>query len=152
MTRPILKAGRQTDAGYTYATVLVLIVSLSLAAQASWIPAATNLKRADEQELLHRGEAYARAIQSYYSADPAKPEFPPNLEALLSDPRAPERRHIRRLYDPVVVADWQLIPAEDGGVSGVVADSGEMAMMRLDWEGLPAEQRYKDWKFLFVPG
>ena len=112
------KAGR-TEAGYTYVTVLVALVAMALAAQVTFVPTATELRREDEAELIFRGQEYARAIDSYYRADPARPIYPPTLDALLQDPRASERRFIRRLYDPLIGDQWDEIPAADGGIVGV---------------------------------
>ena len=52
-----------------------------------------------EAELLFRGQAYRRAIESYYRANGV---YPRALEDLLKDPRFPSKRHIRSLYpDPM---------------------------------------------------
>ncbi len=146
---------KRGEAGYTFAAMLVLLVALALGAQATVIPTSTERQRAAEEELIHRGLAYARAIESYWRADPENPAFPPTLEALLDDPREDGRRHIRRLLDPVIAEDWTLIPAEGGGISGVAPDSNDAPFKRSGFpEGVDFPEdvtAYADWQFVFDP-
>lgn len=143
------------EAGYTFAAMLILIVALALGAQATVVPTSTETRRAAEDELIHRGLAYARAIESYWRADPDDPAFPPGLDALLDDPREDGRRHIRRLVDPVIASEWEVIRADGGGIAGVrpASDAGPFRQ-----SGFPAGMtvperatRYSDWEFVFDP-
>lgn len=143
------------ERGYTYAALLIVLVALGLGAQAAIVPTSTAIRRAQEEELIHRGLAYARAIESYWSAEPGKPAFPPDLEALLDDPRAEGRRHIRRLLDPVIATEWRPLPADSGGIAGVQPVSGEMPFRLADYpEGMVTPESvsaYSDWEFRFTP-
>lgn len=143
------------EAGYTYAALLIVLVGLGLTVETAFIPPATEARRADEAELIFRGMAYRRAIESYYLADPGVPEFPPNLDALLEDPREEGRRHIRRLYEPVIASDWDLIEAEGGGIAGVVPESELTAFRRAGFpEGMEVAEEaeaYTGWRFVFDP-
>lgn len=146
---------RSSEAGYTYISVLVMVVGVALAAQSTWIPASTTSKRASEDELIFRGTAYAQAIESYWRADPENPSFPSTLEDLLIDPRDGVTRHIRRLYEPVFSRDWTIVQAEEGGIKGV---SPGARIQPLKTANFPAEmiantesQVYSDWIFAFEP-
>ncbi len=150
------KAGpTKGEAGYTYAALLVLIFALALGATATTIPPSTTFQRNAEAELIHRGQSYARAIESYWRADPDNPEFPPTLEALLDDPRENGRRHIRRLLDPVIASEWRVIWADTGGVLGVSPASEKPSFRRSSF---PEQMRVEDgavtyaqWTFVFDP-
>ena len=143
------------ERGYTYAALLIVLVALALGAQAAVVPSSTAIRRAQEEELIHRGLAYARAVKSYWAAEPGNLAFPPSLDALLEDPRQEGRRHIRRLLDPVIATEWRLLRAEDGGIAGVQPVSGEVPFRQADYpEGLAAPESvtaYSDWEFRFDP-
>ncbi len=143
------------EAGYTFATLLVVLVALALGAQATIIPTSTEVQRERERELIHRGLAYARAVESYWRADIENPAFPPSLDALLDDPRTEGRRHIRRLLAPVIATDWRLVMAEDGGIAGVSPVSDKIPFKQADFpDGLTVPEDagiYADWQFVFDP-
>lgn len=114
--------------------------------------------REKERELLFIGQQFRTAIRRYYEAVPARPSYPPNLEALLLDARLPSvQRYLRRIYrDPLSgSAEWGLVPAPGGGIMGVyslatgtpVRTAGFPA--GLGWTGSP--QGYAEWKFIHVP-
>ena len=146
------KAG---EAGFTYAALLIVLVGLALGVQAAAIPTATITQRASEDELIHRGLAYVRAIESYWRADPDEPAFPPTLDALLLDPRDGETRHIRRLLPPAAGENWELLFADEGGIRGVAPVSDSVPFRQ---SGFPPEvvtpdgaMGYSDWQFVFDP-
>jgi hypothetical protein len=145
------KAG-PTEAGYTYVAMLVVLVALALAAQVTFVPTATDLRRAAEEELIFRGRAYARAIESYYDSDPGPQQFPQRLEDLLDDPRSDGLRHIRRLYESGTGAPWQEMEAAAGGIMGVSVTSPWKPFRRSQ---LPAgvfieenSDGYAEWQFV----
>ncbi len=158
--RPISRAGRTDtaprgrDEGYTYITILVVMVAAALAAQTAWIPTGTEARRAAEAELLFRGQAYASAIESYYQAD-SPGTYPGSLADLLEDPRSEGRRHIRRLYPPVFSEEWQLLPAADGGIAGVAIASDKVPFKRSGFSaklaGFENAETYADWEFYAQP-
>jgi len=94
------------------------------------------LKAEREQELLYRGSAYRRAIQSYYEAGGALKQFPRTLDDLLKDSRtASGKRHIRALYpDPMNKSEkpeWLLIRARTAASAVSPAKAGTNRSNRL---------------------
>jgi len=117
---------------------------------------AEEAERDREEELLRVGEAYARAIASYYHAVPdGEKRFPTQLGDLLQDKRLPgTRRHLRKLYaDPLAPERaWGLMRAPDGGVAGVFSQDSRQPWRRGAVESdalalMPNPVRYSDWKF-----
>ncbi len=120
-TSPVGKAPNR-QRGFTYAAVLAAVVIVGIGAEVTYLSMARIVQADREAELLFRGQAYHRAIESYYRANGS---YPRALEDLLKDPRFPSRRHIRVLYeDPMAKGkDWLLIRASDGGIGGVASSS-----------------------------
>lgn len=144
----------KAEGGYTYLTMLIVVFTVTLAAQATWVPASTVSIRAKEQELIFRGQAYKAAISSYYLADTKNPSLPHSLEDLLDDPRSPGRRHIRSLYeDPISRGQWSVITGE-GGIIGVASKSNrhptKTSGFPYDLENFDNSAAYSDWHFIFV--
>ena len=144
------------ESGYTYISILLVVFALALTAQSTWIPASTTARREAETELLFRGLAYRAAIESYYLRDAERPQFPPNLAALISDPRYDGVRHLRVLYDnPLAKADWAIIPAPVGGIAGVAPRSDTRPLKQAGFSKSIKEfaesDSYAQWKFVFNP-
>ncbi len=142
------------QAGYTYITMLMALVVVALMAQTTWFPQRTESLRQREDELIFRGLAYRNAIQSYWNAGGKDARFPPTLDSLLYDPRIEGRRHIRRLYAPVVGEEWRLIWS-NGGIAGVAPVSVEKPFRTAGFPlgiSVNGEGRsYSDWEFVFTP-
>lgn len=147
------------QAGFTYLGVLFLVALMGLAMASFGTVASMQRKREKESELLFVGHQFRRAIELYYEGSPGGGKrYPPNLEALLQDPRTPAvRRYLRRVWrDPVSgKPQWGLVEAPGGGVMGVFSLSGEQPVKRanfdtadVDFEGKAA---YSDWKFVYTP-
>ena len=90
-----------------------LLVGLSIMAvlMSAALPVWSHqMKREREEELIWRGQQYARAVglfQRKYANT-----FPPTLDVLV------EQRFLRKKYkDPITNSDFQIIPA-GGGVPG----------------------------------
>ena len=150
------QAGRdQRQAGYTYVSVLAVLAVMAVAAQTTWIPSRSERLRDAEAELLFRGDAYRRAVASYWAAGGADPRLPSGLDDLLDDPREPGRRHIRRLYDDPLGGGWTLLYGEDGGIAGVASSSPEAPRRRAffppGYEAFEEAGTYADWEFRFEP-
>lgn len=114
-------------------------------------------QRSLESELLFVGQQYRTAIRQYYEAPPGG-TYPPSLEALLLDPRAPAiRRYLRRPYrDPLTgAAQWGLVQAPQGGIMGVYSLSPEKPIKQANFppilEWAPNLASYADWKFVYLP-
>lgn len=147
------------QSGFTYLGVLFLVALMGLGMASFGTVASMQRKREKESELLFVGHQFRRAIELYYEGSPGGAKrYPPNLEALLQDPRTPGiRRHLRRIWrDPVSgKPQWGLVEAPGGGVMGVFSLSGEQPVKRasfdeadVDFEGKAA---YSDWKFVYTP-
>ncbi|MBX3660718.1 MAG: hypothetical protein KF740_19965 [Ramlibacter sp.] len=143
--------------GFTLLLTLAALTVLAIATQQVMVVVSEQARRDREEDLLRVGEAYARAIGSYYSASPGMvKEWPRSLKDLLHDKRyVGTLRHIRDLYpDPVTRStDWGIIESEDGGISGVYSKSLESpirtARINLETLQLPASRQYADWIFLY---
>jgi type II secretory pathway pseudopilin PulG len=146
---------RSDERGFTVAFLLLLILAVAAAAAAWRIPAAHEWQREKEAELYFRGQAYRRALRSYYLAV-SPHRYPTHLEDLLLDPRFQHRRHIRALYaEPFTEAGtWVLLPAAGGGIQGVATP---FQGQPLQTKNLPLEfksidtSNYKNMLFLANP-
>lgn len=149
----MLKAGainsRNSQGGYTYVTALAFLVTTTLAAQVTFMPSGNVAKRALEEEIIFQGRAYRDAIKSYWEYD--EPIYPRNLDDLLTDPRASEIRHLRRLY---AIDNWNIVFNADGTVQGVVPRREGIPLKQgnfaVDIEEFEGAQSYAEWEFVFV--
>lgn len=115
-------------------------------------------QREREQELLFAGDAYRKAIGSYYESSPGNKVYPKTLEELLLDKRFPfKKRHLRKLYaDPMrPSAAWSLVKLQ-GNIIGVHSTSQatpiKQAHFGLAYESFAEAKQYSDWKFVYTPG
>jgi type II secretory pathway pseudopilin PulG len=144
------------SAGFTYVIVLAAVVIVGILAEAAYLTTGRVLQADREAELLFRGHAYRRAIESYHKTNGS---FPRSLEDLLKDSRVASRRHIRDLYaDPMAVKatpEWTLVYASDGGISGVASTSRraplKIANFSKVFEKFNGAQSYADWIFEYTP-
>lgn len=148
-----------TQRGFAYIAVLVALLLVSLGTQGVMLVVSQQAQREREESLLRTGAAYARAIGSYYRATPGSlKRWPSSLEELLEDKRLLQvHRHIRELYpDPMTRnANWELVPAPEGGIQGVRSRSTQAPLragpVEVDELTLPAAQRYAEWTFVHQP-
>lgn len=148
---------------------MVVVLGLAMGmAGSTW---RTVVQRAKEKQLLWVGNQYRQAIKSYYQTAHAgvKASYPPNLDALLRDPRSVGLvRHIRKLYkDPMTGKDFELIRAggKVSGLSGVSGATGGIMGVRSTSHAEPFKKdgfsqenadfakakSYSDWKFVYEP-
>lgn len=145
--------------GFIYVAVLVAMFLVSLGSQAVMQQVSQQAQREREEALLHIGATYAQAIGAYYQSTPGSVKrWPRSLQDLLEDKRQLQiRRHIREIYpDPIThQADWEPIPAPDGGIQGVRSRSTKAPIrsgpVAIDDLALPPVQRYTDWAFIYQP-
>jgi type II secretory pathway pseudopilin PulG len=139
--------------------VLAAVVVVGILAESA-VALSSRLIQVDrEAELLFRGQAYQRAIRSYYEAGKPIKAFPRALEDLLDDPRFPHKRHLRALYpDPLArdgKGEWTLVRAADGGISGVASTSGEEPLKQANFppglENFAGAKAYSEWIFEYRP-
>lgn len=152
------RAGKaaSSQSGFTYAAVLVAVVIVGIGAEITYLSMARIVQAEKEAELLFRGQAYRRAIESFYKTNGS---YPRSLDDLLKDPRSHSRRHIRVLYpDPMSKEKeqgWQLIPSTDGGVGGVASRSTDKpiktANFPIFFDKFNDAQSYSEWVFEYVP-
>jgi hypothetical protein len=149
----------KTAQGFTYMTALFMVAILGAGLALAGEVWQTLARREKEAELLFIGEQYRHAIRRYYEGTPGGiKRYPRALEDLLADPRhASTQRHLRKLYrDPFGEAEWGLVTAPDGGISGVYSRSEQAplktANFRLRDAGFESAKRYADWKFTYAPG
>jgi type II secretory pathway pseudopilin PulG len=145
--------------GFAYIALLVLIAILTGASAAALSAGSTIQRRAAEEELLFVGSQFRQAFRSYYESAVSVPRYPPNLEALLKDPRATVgKRHLRKVYaDPLTgKAEWGLIQAPGGGIMGVysVAEGVpiKQAGFTKDLSSFENRTSYREWEFAWVAG
>ena len=93
-----------SERGYILLT-LILVVSLMIIAAAIAIPAITfEIKRDKEEEMIHRGVQYSRAIRAYYKK---LGRYPAKIEDLENTNNI---RFLRRRYkDPLTGKDFKLL-------------------------------------------
>ena len=96
---------RRHDSGYILVTLLlfVTLIAISLVALAPVI--SQQIKRDREEELIHRGVQYSRAIQHYVKKNGS---YPARLEDL--EKSGNNIRYLRRRYkDPITGKDFKLL-------------------------------------------
>lgn len=118
----LIRNGRQH--GFTYVSVVILVMIIGLVGAASLRLGVTLQRAAAEQALLDIGMEYSNALASYAAATPSgQPSYPHSFQELLKDPRFPQvRRHLRRVYvDPMTgKAEWGIVKAtESGGILAI---------------------------------
>lgn len=103
--------GRRRDEGYILLTILLWVALLSITMTAALQMRtyySQQMKRDREQELVHRGVEYERAIRKYYRKFGS---FPANMEMLES---SNHMRFLRRRYkDPLTGQDFKLLHMAD---------------------------------------
>ena len=157
MKTKISIAGKiNTTKGFTYLVVLAVVVVMGISAEATVRLTSTIIKREKEKELLFRGQAYVKAIESYYLSGKTTKSFPKKLEDLLKDSRYIQKRHLRNLYlDPFTnKADWILLRNKIGNIRGVASRSEGIPLKVADFpiglEHFEKATTYSDWRFEFV--
>jgi type II secretory pathway pseudopilin PulG len=98
------KASQSGERGYILLTLL-LIIALGIIFAAAIVPSLTfNIKRDREEEMIHRGVQYSRAIRAYYKKFG---RYPTKLEDLESTNNL---RFLRKRYkDPITGQDFKLL-------------------------------------------
>jgi type II secretory pathway pseudopilin PulG len=95
---------RSPESGYVLLTLL-LVVALLIVGMAAIVPSiAFQIRRDREEELIHRGVQYSRAIRAYFKKFG---RYPTTLEDLES---ANNQRYLRKRYkDPISGQDFKLL-------------------------------------------
>lgn len=147
----------KSSEGYTYLVMLAVVVIMGISAEATTHLTSTILKREKEQELLFRGQAYIKAIESYYLSGKTIKSFPQSLDDLIKDSRYLQRKHIRKIYpDPFTKkADWVLIKNKLGRITGVASSSEDIPLKTSNFpvglEIFEEAKTYSQWRFEYNP-
>lgn len=153
-TTVTLKAGKQIKQnGYSLVIVMIAVLVSGILSGSASSYAAYALKKTKENELLFRGQAYQKAILSYYQAVPVKQRrYPKSLNDLLYDSRFAHRRHLRYLYtDPMTKGDWRVLRSKDGGILGVASTYNgkpfKKSFFPVALSHFEKAEKYSDWRF-----
>jgi type II secretory pathway pseudopilin PulG len=99
-----LRRGRQSQQGYILLTLLLLAAVLAIAASAM-VPLITfQIKRDREEEMVHRGVQYSRAVRGYFKKFG---RYPTRIEDLQTTSNI---HYLRKAYkDPITGKDFKLL-------------------------------------------
>ena len=123
------RRGGNDSAGYILITLILIVALLTIAAAAIAPSIAFQVKRDREEEMIHRGVQYSRAVQHYYKKFN---RYPSRIEDLEDTNNL---RFLRKKYkDPITGKDFKLVHLSEvqmalaggGGVGGLTpaANSG----------------------------
>jgi type II secretory pathway pseudopilin PulG len=99
---------RCAERGYVLLTLLLLVTLVVIAAAAAGPGIAFQIKREREEELVHRGVQYSRAIRLYAKSTGRYPFRPEDLNS------PGELRFLRKLYkDPITGKDFKMLHFAD---------------------------------------
>ncbi len=103
--RPATSARRQRDGGYLLLAILLMMAMMIIAATITAPRVVQQIKRDREEEMIHRGTEYARAIKKYYKKFGS---YPSTLEQLDSTNQI---RFLRKRYKDPLTKDgkWKLL-------------------------------------------
>ena len=154
-----MRPGKSRESGFTLIAVMAALLLLGLASQGVMQVVSQQALREREARLIRVGQAYQRAIGSYYESSPGRVKrWPPSLNDLLDDRRfVGIRRHLRELYeDPIArSAVWGTVRALDGGIAGVYSLAEGRPIQSAAGAAWPVPvqqaQRYSDWLFVYQP-
>ncbi|OFJ47969.1 type II secretion system pseudopilin PulG [Janthinobacterium lividum] len=159
MRRPQAIAHR-LQCGFTYLGLIILVAILGLVGAAGLKMGSLLQRQAAEQELLDIGAQFSDALYSYAAATPpGQPQQPPNLAALLRDPRFPQvRRHLRKLFvDPITGrAEWGLLYQPGSNLIIGVHSLSKATPLKVGnfaprFAGFEGRVHFSQWHFMLDP-
>jgi type II secretory pathway pseudopilin PulG len=101
-------AETNAEAGYLLIVIMIMIALLAIASLAHVQNLVTELKRDREEELVHRGAQYARAVKKYYKKFN---QYPVSLDQL---EKTNNMRFLRKRYkDPITGGAFRLVRQMD---------------------------------------
>ena len=102
--RPSANRHRQSERGYILLTLMLIVTIMTIVALAIVPEIKFTIRRDREEELIHRGVQYSRAIRAYYKKFG---RYPTRIEHLESTNNL---RFLRKRYkDPVTGQDFKLL-------------------------------------------
>ncbi|WP_242560246.1 MULTISPECIES: type II secretion system protein [Pandoraea] len=153
--RPCRRA-RHAQRGFTYVGLLILVAVLGLVAALTIRVGALWQRAAREAQLLEIGAQFSDALRAYADATPAgQLPQPPNLAALLLDPRFPTpHRYLRKIFaDPITGStDWGITyVTTNKGVLEVYSRSSATPLKAGHFDEqfgtFGGKTHYYDWRF-----
>src|SRR5579863_1895110 len=125
ISRPISKSGRRSQRGYILLILLLAVAMLVIAAGVMAPIIAFQVKRDREEELIHRGVQYSRAMKHFVKKFG---RYPTSLEELENTNQV---RFLRRRYkDPITGKDFKILHMGDvqmafgAGIAGATPAAG----------------------------
>ena len=110
------RRGHQSEQGYVLLTLMLFVALLTVAALAIAPTITFQIKRDREEELIHRGVQYSRAIRNYYKKFG---RYPTNLKDL---DNTNNQRFLRKHYkDPITGKDFKLLHFSEVQMMGLGA-------------------------------
>ena len=147
---------RKREGGYGIMLALICVAVMGIYLLAVGEVWTTQAQRVKEEELLRKGDAIRRAIESYVKAD-ASGRYPTTFDELLRDPRVSYvRRDLRDAYpDPMTNGPWEVVRGPGGELYGVYS-SAQGTPLKVDgfpdrYASFSLQTTYQDWKFTFYP-
>src|SRR5271157_4990829 len=123
--RHVASRRRKAEEGYVLITLVLFIALLTIAAAITAPLLSFQLKRDREEELIHRGVQYTRAVQHYVKKFG---KYPSSIEELENTNQV---RFLRRRYkDPITGKDFKILHMGDvqmsfgPGIAGAVPAGG----------------------------
>ena len=116
-TRRHILARRQRDGGYLLLAILLMMAFMIIAATVVAPRLVQQIKRDREEEMIHRGTEYARAIKKFYKKNG---RYPVNLDDLDKG----QIKYLRKRYkDPLTKnGQWKLL--HYGDIQNLMMNSG----------------------------
>jgi len=113
-------SGRNRQQGY-FLLVLMLLITLVLITLSASLPGVVGQLRHDrEDEMIHRGVQYARAVRLYYKKTNS---YPVSIDQLKE---TNHKRYLRRVYkDPITGGDFRPLRGSDVTQAGVRPTAGD---------------------------
>ena len=125
MKRPFEKKARRQQ-GYVLLVLLLFVALLSIGFLAAIRRIDFEIRRDREQELIHRGVQYSRAVRRYFKKFG---HYPTRLEELENTNNL---RFLRKRYkDPITGADFKLLHLTDVQFYGPMVTNGPLASQAL---------------------
>lgn len=145
--------------GFTYIGILLTIALLSTTLAAAGSAWSLSSRRGNEQQLMFIGQAYRKAIASYYNATPTGAyQYPMSLNDLILDTRGMKTaRHLRELYaDPLTgTNDWELLTFPNGSIFGVASRATGTPLKQANFgtweETFEGAHCFCNWRFVYLP-
>jgi len=102
------KSRRRADEGYVLLYLMFTVALLALSFVTLLPDMARQRKRDQEEELIHRGVQYTRAIRRYFRRNGG---YPPSVDALVSSNNT---HYLRKAYkDPITQKDFKILHRAD---------------------------------------